>query len=534
MARFYPNQLRGKATRGERLVFERLHELDDSWIVLHSVGFVAQERRGARPGEIDFVLLHGEFGLLVLEVKDGSYEVAGRHWYALGRGGRVPLGRSPFEQATDNRYKLARWLKKASGVERVPDGHCVVFTDARPTGVLGPEAPDAITLTGAALGNPRRAIGGVVEHWRRRPWSPSDDDFRKVLESLAPQASVVPTLDYDVDLAAAELERLTDRQIRLTREQLDVLSATSGRRDSLVLGPAGTGKTLLALHRARTLATQGARVGVVCDQRHLRLELRRKVQVPAAVIGGAEDLVRGVFEDAPAALAEAAELWEATLALVEDSGPPLDHLIVDEAQSHHPDLLDALRELVRPTGSLVFFADPYQRDASGRWRPSGEFNEFWLTQNCRNTLPIARLVSRISGALAPVDGAAGRVPAFREVRDGEHHDAAVAVVMELLETLTPSRVVVLTRSGAYAPLRAALRRNDVPLSTDRGNDGLLVCSVEEFRGCEAPAVVYVADGVTSGDRTLDYVAVSRPCAHLTVVGTTTEWQKLRYLLEVQA
>jgi hypothetical protein len=40
-----PQQLPRRATRGERLVFERLHELDDSWIVLPSVSFVAQERR---------------------------------------------------------------------------------------------------------------------------------------------------------------------------------------------------------------------------------------------------------------------------------------------------------------------------------------------------------------------------------------------------------------------------------------------------------------------------------------------------------
>src|SRR4051794_10992184 len=127
MARIYPDRPRSAATKGERRTFESLRALDDAWYVLHSVGFVAREGRGNRPGEADFVLLHPRLGMIVLEVKDGRYRVAGRQWYESRASGWVPIARPPFDQATDNRYKLRAYVRDATGIA-VPTGHCVVFT----------------------------------------------------------------------------------------------------------------------------------------------------------------------------------------------------------------------------------------------------------------------------------------------------------------------------------------------------------------------------------------------------------------------
>jgi hypothetical protein len=529
VARFYPNRPRPDITAGERLVFDRLKDLDDSWFVLHHVTFVGQERRGHRPGEADFVLLNARVGLIILEVKDGIYEVAGRSWYAVRRGNRELLARTPFDQAVDNRYKLSQWIKATTGV-RVPNGHCVVFTHGRPNGQLGPDAPPAITLTGQSLANSRLAIATVVEHWRRAPWEPSPADFEKVLEALVPDVSIAPTLDYMIDMAGADLERLTNHQIRLTHQQLDVVSATSTDRACLVLGAAGTGKTLLAMHRAQTVAKSGAHVALVCDQKHLRLELRGKLHIQAD-IGDPWDLLRGLFIAAGLTVAyPAEESWEAALRLAEATGPMLDCLIVDEAQSHDPVLLDALRELVRPDGATILFADPYQRDFTGTWRPPGPYHEYWLTENCRNTLPIARLVARLGGAMPPVAGAEGPTPRF--VQAGEQgQKVAVEVIKDLATQIPPTRIVVLTRTGGHQALRVALGRAGLPLGTAKGNDGLLICSVDDFRGCEAAVLVYVADDQAEQDRTLDYIATSRACSHLSVVGRPEQWKDQLYLLE---
>jgi len=412
----------------------------------------------------------------------------------------------------------------------VPAGHCVVFADGRPSGNLGPHAPDPIVLTGAALEQAPVLVERIMSHWDQRGWA-SPADFEKARAALAPNAAVTTRIDYDVDLAFDDLERLTRRQVRLTDRQLEVLEGTSTRRASLVLGAAGTGKTILAQERARRLAGKDLRVAVVSQQRNLRLEIRRGLRVPGVSSGDAEDVLRDLFGDERLQSYEDEGLLVKVMSLVEAYGSPLDCLIVDEAQSYDHDELDALRELVRPTGSVVFFADPYQRDSSGTWRPTadGSFNEFWLTENCRNVLPIAKLVARVSGAPTPVAGATGRRPRFS---DGSADLASVCAdaTAEILHHLPPSRMVVLTstQAGRRAVCRILASRG-VSTRTGPIGDGVPVHTVSEFHGCEAPAVIYADD--SDGDWTTSYIAVSRACAYLHVIGRPDRWDPLRFLME---
>ncbi|WP_432841239.1 NERD domain-containing protein [Dactylosporangium sp. CA-092794] len=525
MARFFPARPRARATRGERLVFDRLGALSDAWHVLHSLGYVVEGRDGLRFGEADFVLLHPRLGLLIVEVKDGAYVVEGRQWTAVrGDGGRVPLARDPFEQAATNRFRLVAWLKEQAGVRWVPAAHCVLFTDGRPSGHLGPNAPDALALTGPALHRVREAVGSVFDHWQLGGWA-HPDDFAKVLAALCPAATVERTVDYDVDVATGEIEHLTRRQIDLTSRQLEVLAQTSRRRRSLVLGAAGTGKTVLAQARSRALARDGAVVGLIGQPRHLRQQLRQSLQASGVYCGDAADVFSDAFGTEAFAAQRGNDLWYAALELADTHGPPFDHLIVDEAQSQDPLLLDALEHLVRPGGTTVLFADPYQRDSTGMWRPAGDgFNEFWLTENCRNALPIARLVARLSGAHTPQSGPDGRTPRLTMAEHGGSEEI-VRIVQALLLDLLPSQVVVLTRSArGHEPLRRTLTNAGV-------SRRLLVCSVEQFRGCEAQVIVYAADTPDGGDRTLDYIAASRACAYLHVVGDIRQWEDTRFLME---
>ncbi|GAA3289507.1 NERD domain-containing protein [Dactylosporangium vinaceum] len=522
MARFYPPRPRTGATRGERLVLDGLRALSDAWCVLHSLDFAVAERGGLRFGEADFVLLHPRFGLLVVEVKDGEYAVDGRQWVALRADGVQPV-RDPFEQAAANRFRLMAWLKEQAGVRWLPAAHCVLFTDGRPSGRLGPNAPEELVLDRASLHRVRSVLGTVFEHFRLAGWA-HPDDFGRVLAALSPAATVERTVGYDVDLTTGEIEALTRRQIEFTTEQLEVLEATSNQRRSLVLGAAGTGKTLLAQTRSRELARDGGAVGLIGQPRHLRRQLRESLQASGVCCGDAADVLADAFGAEAFAGRRDDELWITAVELAEAHGRPFDHLIVDEAQSQNPYLLGALEDLVRPGGTTLLFADPYQRDATGMWRPEGDYNTFWLTRNCRNALPIAKLVARISGAPSPRSGPDGRRPRLSSFEPGGHHEV-VRVVRELLQDLRPAQLAVLTRSAhGHEPLRRALLRAGVPRAVHVG-------SVEEFRGCEAQVVVYAADASVSTDRTLDYIAASRACAYLHIVGDAGQWDGIRFLME---
>jgi hypothetical protein len=106
MARFIPEvALEDIVHDSERLVYEALRGLPMGFVVLHSFPWLRPTRDLAgeplREGEADFVILHPDRGLLVLEVKGGRPELSGRTW---SRGGKDL--RDPFDQARKSRYAL--------------------------------------------------------------------------------------------------------------------------------------------------------------------------------------------------------------------------------------------------------------------------------------------------------------------------------------------------------------------------------------------------------------------------------------------
>lgn len=84
-------------SNAERRIFDLLKDDPDtaSWVVLHSLGL---SRRAAKPyGEIDFVVLVPEGGIVCLEVKGGRITCADGIWYTTDRHGKKhQMKRSPF------------------------------------------------------------------------------------------------------------------------------------------------------------------------------------------------------------------------------------------------------------------------------------------------------------------------------------------------------------------------------------------------------------------------------------------------------
>ena len=77
MALMYPTSLPDDvASAAERRLFGLFQaQLPDDFVVLHSVKWLVRERRFDRDGEADFLIVHPDLGILVLEVKGGGVRV---------------------------------------------------------------------------------------------------------------------------------------------------------------------------------------------------------------------------------------------------------------------------------------------------------------------------------------------------------------------------------------------------------------------------------------------------------------------------
>jgi hypothetical protein len=540
MARFYPNTQSASVPESERRVFEGLKRLSDDWIVVHGLRFIAPARGKVPPhnGEADFVLVHPRQGLIVLEAKGGSYEVDHGTWYTYPGGDRTPMERSPFAQATQNRYDLADHIYDKTGIRGLPFGHAVAFTDGAPRGELGPAAPRAIVVDGTELADLPAAVRRIYAHWfTATTRGLSEHDFEQVLSVLAPTATISADKRYSVDVTLVDVRQLTEREIQFTSEQLAVIAATEPGAFVSVLGAAGTGKTIIASRRAAQLAGKGLRVVFIADQRYLHGALLNQPSLrhPNIVLGTPDEVLRKLSPELSSVIPGHA-LWEAFMEAAE-SNAGVDAVIIDEAQSYDDDLLEALRML--SPASCQMYADPYQRDASGMWRPPGSPRTFWLTRNCRNSLPIAKLVARLSGSLTPHDGASGTPIRFLEA-EADHQafrGQFASVVTELLRVLEPPEVAILTCAHDPSDLRKVLAAHQVKVALRPGDDGVTLLSAREFRGCEAPAVVLVAgpghECKSDEAATNHYVAVSRAVADLTVLGNADDWSQYRFLMETR-
>src|SRR5205823_6315276 len=135
--------------------------------------------------------------------------------------------------------------------------HAVVLPDVTVTGPLG-TYPREIIIDATDLIEPSRCIETVLRHWGNLNSSKiGRKDVDRISETLAPTVTLRRRLLTDVAEAVCDLINLTIAQMR-TMQMLRSI------RRCVVRGGAGTGKTLLAVEKARQLGRDGGRVLWVC------------------------------------------------------------------------------------------------------------------------------------------------------------------------------------------------------------------------------------------------------------------------------
>ncbi len=139
----------------------------------------------------------------------------------------------------------------ASGV-----GHAVAFPHLATVPWLGPAGSEEITWTSTELSAATSAVKRTCNHWALKA-SLSEAELKQLVNLLAPTVTVHRKLGSDSAEAEAQL-------IQLTAEQVEAFAGLRAARGGLILGSAGTGKTVLAIARAQQLVKDGFRTLFVC------------------------------------------------------------------------------------------------------------------------------------------------------------------------------------------------------------------------------------------------------------------------------
>lgn len=558
MARMIPEldseALERVPSKAERDTYRALQaQLDAGVVVVHSLELVAQApHKGPTDSEADFVIFDPSKGFLALEVKGGGirFDATSRTWFSIDRNGTEWEIKDPFQQSRFAKHEILRILKEShawgpAGMPRVTIGHCVLFPDLlRVEQLVGPDRPSEIIGGQRSLENLSQWIDSVFSFWSRDGGSPQP------LGSFG-MSVVDQTFCHSVTVRVPlglQIQRENRRQIELTERQCRILRSLRLRPKASIAGGAGTGKTLLALEQAKTLASSGKLTLLACYNRALSDFLKRECE-------GIENLHAMTFhqlcdwrikatarESGIDLKAEAAisypkgSLFEVQLPFAlarstEVSSLRYDAIVVDEGQDFGDEYWLPIELILTSAddAQLYVFFDPNQ----AVYRNASTFPihdaPFLLTENCRNTKPIHRAAYRfysgeevdppdIEGAAPLVVTAHGMVKQAQKLRH---------LVSELLtkEEVVNSQIAVLVLDERKDQYYAALQNAGQPSGNRWSIETLwqpgtvLVDSVRRFKGLEAAVIIlWGLEGIElTRDKELLYVALSRAKSRIYVV-----------------
>jgi hypothetical protein len=350
--------------------------------------------------------------------------------------------------------------------------------------------PSEIVLDAEDIARPEAAVRRVFGYWHKAlpgRKALSLEEGERVLEALAPSFSIVRSLRQTLDEREEQFVQLTDEQAR-------VVQYLDEQRHAAVHGAAGTGKTLVAVEKAKRLASPTEPVLFLCYNTALKTFLETNQLHPnvhyATFHGFAREVIgpNGSLEDAEQAL----------LAHLIDDGPiPYTHLLVDEAQDFKREWLDYLNHRFR-NGVFYLFYDRHQlvQADDARWLDDVPCR-LVLSRNCRNTDPIARVAYRAAGlSISPSLGVTGPRPVLHVAAD---ETRAIELATALLEAAqgggrTPAHefaVLTLDTLPNDSPWRR-LRLGGKEVKDIPAAGRVTLTTARRFKGLEASLVI-VAD-----------------------------------------
>jgi DNA polymerase III delta prime subunit len=546
-----PDNIEKFDSRGEQLLFLKFKNDPgcQRYYVLHSL--FTNFHFTAPSGELDFLVLAPNLGFFAIEVKHGRVIRDKGAWYFGDDSKERQSSKSPFAQVNGTMNSVRQFLLSKIKDEnlkaryaRILFGSGVAFTSMNELIDVGPEAFPWQILTRQGMNLPitsyiqTLSVGWHGSH-RGKAWydanhsRPTDDDCQRALAILRG--------DFNVDYSA--INRLVDHEFLIdefTKEQFGLLDFVNFNNRVLVQGPAGTGKTLMALELARRMIAKQKTVALVCFNNQLAAKLTNLTKhlsnqerlycgtlhsLMIANIGGQVE-----YQTDPKFFSEILPI-QFVLNEANPEAAKYDYLIVDEAQDvlapYFMEALDLVLKGGLRSGNWMIFGDfsnqaIYLEDPDKSLETLSQKSSYVnfppLRINCRNTKKVALHNTLVTGISKPE---------FRSKNiDGDPIDMIFCDEDQCLEKIedlvkkAKSKGVDLKCISILLPKKSERSLiNDSEYLSAATKEGLTITTIHSYKGLENSFIILCDfDEIHSIEsKRLLYIGISRARLGLTIV-----------------
>ena len=550
-------QLEDLPSQAEAKVYRALRDkLPQDYVVFFQVGWILRrEEEQAKDGETDFLVCHPDHGYLCIEVKGGGvrFDATMGEWFSIDRHQQKHPINNPISQALKAKYSIRsklnehpRW--RDPSMRNCLRGHTVFFPDVGDTTALNrPDMPAALIGSARNLRKPKDWVDGAFAYWANDAgtFTPIGRRGIDVMREVFARSFVV------APLVSSRLADQEARRVVLTKDQMRVLDFLQSHRRVAVSGGAGTGKTLLALEKARRIASEGIKTLLTCYNRQLADYLARLCsgtsnldvmsfhqlcyrKVEKANQASGRDLVREAKVTYPGTDLYDVQLPNALAYALEVLRDRYEAIVCDEGQDFREEFWFPLELLLSDydRGPLYVFYDDNQNIYARASTFPIRDEPFTLTTNCRNTAPIHTAAYRhykgIPVSPPEIEGDEVQFDASPD-RDAQAKKINARIVdLIARQGVDPGDITVLIADARRkAEYYSTLRRLPLPKPAIwleegiPGKDTVLIDTIQRFKGLESSVVVlWGLDTIDlARNEELLYVGMSRAKSLLVVVGT---------------
>ena len=469
----------------------------DDWTVFHSLNIAAKNRdRKNIDAELDFILFHPAKGLLVLEAKGGIITHRDGIWTQNGK-----TITSPFLQAKQNKYTVIDFIfKKLNGDPGIAYAHAACFPDVK--GEFPAKLPEAgdFALTGKDIPYLEKAVSSILENSKSKRNTPLPSALSKaIIDILCPS--------FEIGMSLSDRIIRTERIIfQLTEDQCKLLDFIRNYPRALIRGCAGSGKTIMAVKKARELSLSGSSVLLMCYNKLLCHRLKEMVaDCPGITAETYHDFCANTLAKSAIKVDwdnKSVKYWNSELPLLlteclAKSHVKFDAVIVDEGQDFHCGYWNGIEMLVKDGGVFYVFYDPNQNLFKTSLKLPDLGNEYVLNVNCRNTKRIfERMKENINSDMSIREGSpeGAEVVTF-SLKTPEERKAKLGEILEDLVSkkgMAESRIVII---GGHALSHTCIGRNgsvgrfQIVENGTAAKNTIPYFTYMKFKGCEADAVI---------------------------------------------